>query len=573
MFKKLIKKIKEQKKRIMIYSALAASVGLAGALGLFEYNPILKSEPRLKTSLVRSVNRDLEEKLKRLEQNSFTIDVEGNTNPEMEYISIENSGNKPSDNFWLWREGKPNFYNLRILNDSIIKNPKASVREKVLAFYEFFKKHPHFPPPEGGPSPADVDPIKAFAVHGYGWCDTKATNLGAMLELERIPARDILIPAGGGGHTINESGKWCYIDVDLFKYFEDNKRKIMSYEELVDFIKKQIAKDPNLLDTEKGKYFKLFFSKEGEIIYPKIPNRSIQEYLEKVEERYNFRTKKSKKELIYRIGHNMDLTLKPKEKMILNFKRGGILYGNYIDSDLIKNPIPARDEFGGALFSNGTITWQPDIRRINDFLQKGRSLDGTGIIGIKEKGQRGLIFEYKRPFVVVNTDILLSLNTNENTNEKTNLYYNKDKEDSWFYNFRRDKIPWFKDTLPPSWKTLWQNTGNYNGTIQLGEIFGLKEENTLSGKVVRATGIPHYDGRLKLVFPAKANLEKLAIIQTIQDSRLFLDSVSLAPGTNTINYYGGKFQEVKYSQEGEYTTARTRRDDGLQLTIKYKNPK
>jgi len=494
---------------------------------------------------IRRINAFLEGQLGGLELSRCRIHVDSASAPVMDSVTIENVGRGPVRNFWLWIEGRPNYYNLRTLNRSVMREA-MSEREKALAVFEFFRDLPRFPL-SGGPHPAD--PIRAFAVNGYGWSDTKARNAAAMLELEGIRVRPAVLP---GKHVANEfydsrARKWCYVDYDLLRYFTDEAGRLLSYRELAERARARTE----LRDDE---YFGLFYEEDGTVPLPRR-RRDYGGVLESTIEGLEA-DGRPYRETVSFYNHSMRFTLRPGETVRLSWKRGGRYYGQPCPVPM-EDPTPRSARFGGVLFSNSEIVWRPDPPRLNAFLSRGEGLDeATGVTGEREGEARSLIFPYASPYVIVDAALELDVRAEG----PVRLCYRKRPGRHRFYRMQRQAIAG-PLALGPDWKPLWQHSGSYAGTICLSRLF-CHDGN-------RAGGIPHYEGSLKLEFAAPATVHCLALRTTIQTSLFGLRSLALGAGDNIVNFYGPPLGEVSYRSERGVTFA-TAENEYLKVTFSYR---
>ena len=167
-----------------------------------------------------------------------------------------------------------------------------------------------------------------------------------------------------------------------------------------------------------------------------------------------------------------------------------------------------------------------------------------------------LVLDYRSPYVIVDAKLEVSVSTTG----VVRLYYNKEQERDLAYNSERKAMGGLL-SVTPEWKKVWEHDGSYEGTISLAWLFRLNEN--------RATGIPHYDGRLKLEFDGPgASVDQLVLRTTIQTSMVALRSLELRVGENAINFYGQPFGETRYSTEAAATCA-TVTDGGLKVTFRY----
>jgi len=536
-------------RRVLALVLLALAVAL-WAMSLCGLSPWVGSLRWLRHwHAVRRINRALERQLADLEQHSFRLQVAGDAPPAMEAVTLENVGGHTLRHVWLWLEGRPNYFNLKALNRSIM-GQHMSVRQKALALLEFFRRFPHFPP-SGGPQCAD--PVRAFAVDGYGWCNTKARNAAAMLELEGIRVRPVALP---GDHVADEfydpaARKWSFIDFDLLKYFVGSDGAPLSYEELA----RRARTRPGLRQDD---YFRLFFAEDGSVPLQRAPDpneSALEATLCGMDPQGNRRVEKASF-----WAHSMQFNLRPGESVHLKWRRGGFYYSEPAPP-VPGDPTPRRSDCGGILFSNGLMVWRPPLERLNAFLREGRPLDGTGVSGRKDGQGAALILTYRCPYVIVDAALELAADTSGSLR----LCYRKPPERYAYYRMLR-RVIGGPLSPAPGWKLLWEHRGGYRGTVSLGRLF-CHDGN-------RAGGVPHYEGALRLEFRGDPQplLRQLALRLTFQSSLFGLRSLELSPGENVVNIYGPPLGQASFRREAGRTLA-IAEGGGLRVTFAYRENK
>ncbi len=164
-----------------------------------------------------------------LDTATYKVIVQGDSEPIMHSLMVQNIGAETVHHFWLWMEGRPNYHNMDTLLDWIIE-PEMTSEENVLAILGHFREHmAHFCPPGGREG---YDPIKAFAVYGYGICHTVQNAAGAMLEEVGLRTRSVSLL----NHHVNEvfyRRKWHLVDFDRSIIIRNDEGDIASYDDIL----------------------------------------------------------------------------------------------------------------------------------------------------------------------------------------------------------------------------------------------------------------------------------------------------------------------------------------------------
>lgn len=291
-------------------------------------------------------------------------------------IKITNPGNYDVHDIKILQEGQMDFTTIdRILEN--IPPHNATDKQKVLAIFDFLTRY-HLTAAQPPPNETEPhDPVKYFAVYGYGICDDHAKVFHALLNKAGIRSR----PCGVKGHSIAEAfyeNSWHMFDADYVKYYRyPDDERIVSFEEVLK------GRD-RIVDQNGGKLVgmlkKVYSSGGAPSYYDGYP---------------------------VSVGHKALFSLEPGESVTF-YKKGQ--FGYY--GDYQKSRIPP---YSNAIFTRAMDLTKEKIKQ--DFLHDA----------IKDQSDNLLIpLKFSSPFVGIGFDLQISCN------KEIPLYlFYKDSEIPW----------------------------------------------------------------------------------------------------------------------------------------------
>ncbi|MBN2410467.1 hypothetical protein JXQ31_02170 [candidate division KSB1 bacterium] len=323
----------------------------------------------------------------------YEINTDGTLNPLNDELVIENCGDVDIINPRITINDKWNWYTCEAMANEIVRDA-ATDREKAIAISQFVHNNRyHFQPP-GKPSGKDYvsDPVIGLNIFGHMYCGMAARITSTLAKKAGLDAR----LWGLYGHIVSEifyDGEWHLFDSDagVFYLNKDNKT-IAGMDDLV--------KDPWLV--ERTYHPGLAGWKQAH------PRRtSTGAWSDGMKTVINFYTTTENNEVeevepgdLY----EMDLTLRPGEKIILRWDNVGKFYNKY----LFTEPL---------VYANGKIVYKPDL---TDNSYRKHIESETNIKSVADDGKRpnihvdscitedtwrsyeaNIIYKVKCPYVIV----------------------------------------------------------------------------------------------------------------------------------------------------------------------------
>ena len=271
----------------------------------------------------------------RTASHTFEIEVGGSLDPENVEITFDNVGDVPVINPRITVNGRYDWYTLKSLLGEILKEARTG-EEKVMAIYRFVDLQSYW-----WTYPKDrtaFNPVRHFNVYGYHICSQVAGIFATLCRAAGFEARlwDI------AHHEVAEvkwDGVWHHIDADIgVWYLKDDNRTLASMADLEvhpEWVSRTYlpARWYLTLDNRKVYYepdditlADLYAAKNHKFI-----DRGLEDWA--------------------RLDYNMDVTLRPRERIVRWWKP--VLRKYY---DQVRAQEPPR-------YANGQIVFEPDFSR------------------------------------------------------------------------------------------------------------------------------------------------------------------------------------------------------------------
>lgn len=308
---------------------------------------------------------------------TYYITVTGTVDPENDFVSITNLGDEPIIGAKLVVNGK-DWSSIDSILDQII-SPEMTDEEKALAIWQFGRENSYH---WWTPSWATLevrDPVKIFNVYGYRFCSDIAAGIAAMFEYVGLPSR--FWSVAGSLHAVSEAfydGQWHMLDVDRDGlYLERDNRTVAGVDD--------ILSDPSLVVRAGPAHADL------------VTLYGLTKYPDHVEPSNNR----------YAIGHEISMTLRPKESLILRWHEDGL----YHDDTGWSSPTP-------PLYANSYLISQLDFSdpTYHRWLTSKENLassadtgDGSYLIPIQTGIPGMLSYDIYSPYPVVSGNLALDI--------------------------------------------------------------------------------------------------------------------------------------------------------------------
>jgi hypothetical protein len=302
---------------------------------------------------------------------TYEIDVGGFRDPVNQTIIIENLGETPVVNPRITVNGRYDWFDV----DSIALEATQGCEtdeERALALWEFVRQNFHHLA-----SPGDMEalnPVVALNVYGYANCAFHSSVFVSLCRALGIPARVWEV----WHHTTSEAyyeSAWHMLDTDIGLYYlAGDNRAIASIEQLWEDQRVTGGKPENAhLTRFSGR------NRSVHTVYTDVEGNNAYLAQDGIEQRgyryfhddYHCFVQTGYDRFTYE-PHSMAMTLRPREKLVRNWK-GGDKYYDY----RTHNALYERDrkpDRRPILYGDGRLIWKPDLRseRVRDDLNKER---------------------------------------------------------------------------------------------------------------------------------------------------------------------------------------------------------
>ena len=185
-----------------------------------------------------------------------------------------------------------------------------------------------------------LDPIKLFNVYGYTFCSVSAANMACLAKYVGLKARNATI----NNHTIPDiyaDGAWHMMDADLIQYFPKADGTIASLPEIVEGIQAWLKENPDFPQGLPNKQARYKWMREkdwknkGPEILSRNPYFAHHGWLPCVtfawgDTMHQFSRIDNHWESCYSMGYEVNIQLRPGEKLIRNWSNKG-LHVNMMD--------------------------------------------------------------------------------------------------------------------------------------------------------------------------------------------------------------------------------------------------
>lgn len=327
--------------RSITTAAIAVCLGLAAAMHA--------QENRKEYSRVITVN-----------DYTYEIEVGGSRDPANETIIIENMGDEPLVNPRITVNGEKDWYDV----ESIAREATRGCRtdeEKAFGIFNFIQTRSHA---LGASDDREgLNPVVYFNVYGYGQCAYHSAVAEAMARAIGLKARVWEVY----GHTVTEfwyNNAWHMIDTDIGLYYlMDDNRTIASIEQLWED-QKVSGGTPEGADLTKwsGRNLairQVYQDYDGNDVY------TWQDGVEKRGYRYFYSdffcfVQNSYSEYGF-APHSMAMTIRPREKMVRNFRGGPNQFYEYRKHLQEYKEKDQRWRIP-VTWSDGQLIWTPDLK-------------------------------------------------------------------------------------------------------------------------------------------------------------------------------------------------------------------
>lgn len=226
----------------------------------------------------------------------YTITVDGTLDPDNSFVRIDNVGTTAVVNPKITIGGK-DWSSIGAILAHII-SPEMSDEEKARAIWEFARTERYHWWTPTQQSFEDTDPVKLFTAYGYGFCTDVALAMSAMLNATGIPSRfwNIGIP---GQHDVSEAwyaGSWHLLEADRDGlYLQRDNQTIAGVEDLI--------QDPTFVARAGQAHSDLVQ------LYAETPLNANRPA-----------------ESMYQAGHEISMTLRPQEALLLAWQGLGLVH-------------------------------------------------------------------------------------------------------------------------------------------------------------------------------------------------------------------------------------------------------
>ena len=307
---------------------------------------------------------------------TYSVTTDGTTQPENLYLRIENVGTTNIVRPKIVVNGRPDWSTMDAILAEIIE-PGMTDDEKARAIWQFARQaRYHWWPPTVRP---DIhDPVKLFGTYGYGFCDDVASAMAAMFD--RVGLLSRIWNIGQGEHTVSEAyynGDWHLLDADRDGlYLERDNRTVASVQDVLN--------EPYLIERAPS-------SVDLSSMYARTPKDSWfwGEYG-------------------YETGHEISLTLRPREALILTWQGNGLYHNDtswqdvgsppeYANGQILSQFIPADSAYRQWIFEEVNVRSYAD-----DSLQPLLSPLSANVPG-------ELVYKVSSPYPIVGVSLTANL--------------------------------------------------------------------------------------------------------------------------------------------------------------------
>jgi len=323
----------------------------------------------------------------------YDISTGGTLNPLNDELIIENCGDVDIINPRIMINDKWNWYSCESMAAEIIRD-SATDEEKAIAIMQFVHNNRyHFQPP-GKPRGNDYvsDPVIGLNIFGHMYCGMAARITSTLAKMAGLEARIW----GLSGHIVSEifyDGEWHIFDSDAgVFYLKDDNKTIAGMDDLV--------KEPWLIERT----FHPGLAGWNQAHPRRTSTGRWSDGIKTVVKFYSTTENNEMNELEPRDLYEMNLTLRPGEKIVLRWDNIGKFYNKYLYTEPI-------------FYANGKIVYKPDL---TDSAYREHIVSETNIKSVADDGKRPnihvdtcitestwrsyksyIIYKVKSPYVIV----------------------------------------------------------------------------------------------------------------------------------------------------------------------------
>ncbi len=302
---------------------------------------------------------------------TYEIEVGGFRDPVNRTLIIENLGETPVVNPRITVNGRYDWFDVETIAREATRGCETD-EERALAIWKFVWWNFHHLA-----SPGDLEalnPVVGLNVYGYANCAFHSTAFVALCRALGLPARVWEV----WHHTTSEAfyeGAWHMLDTDLgLFYLEEDNRTIASIAELWEDQRVTGGKPENAhLTRFSGRnrsLYRVYTDAEGNNAYVAQDGLEPRGY-RYFHDDYHCFVQTGYDRFTYE-PHSMAMTLRPWEKLVLNWN-GGEKYYDYRTHNA-NYEREGRRSLKPILYGDGRLIWKPDLRseKVRPYLNQER---------------------------------------------------------------------------------------------------------------------------------------------------------------------------------------------------------